>query len=78
MFTWLMFDVSGNDQEEVVRSCQFERDDACLPAGVHSSLKDVFCQTCTEDGCNSAHSFTSFTLTTVLSAALWAMAAKLL
>jgi hypothetical protein len=78
VFNLLMFDVSVNDQEVVTRSCEFDRDQACVPTVVHSALKDVFCQSCTEDGCNSAHSFTSFTFTALLSAAFWAMAAKLL
>jgi hypothetical protein len=73
-----MFDVSVNEQELVVRSCVYDKDMACIPSAVHTSLKDLFCETCNEDGCNSAHSVTPATLTALLSATLWAMAAKFL
>jgi hypothetical protein len=73
-----MFNVSVNDQELVIRGCVFDKESACMPSAVHTSLKDVFCETCNQDGCNSAHSFTPATLTALLSATLWAMAAKFL
>jgi hypothetical protein len=65
-------------RELVIRGCAFDKDMACVPTAVHSSVKDLFCETCNQDGCNSAHSVTPATLTVLLSATLWAMAAKFL
>jgi hypothetical protein len=74
----VMFNVSAGGQEVVVRGCVYDRETACVPQTVHTSVRDVFCDTCDYDGCNSAHSVTPATLTALLSATLWAMAAKFL
>lgn len=67
-----------NGQELVIRSCVYDKEMACIPSSAHSSVKDVFCDTCNEDGCNTAHSVTPATLTALLPATMWAIAAKIL
>jgi hypothetical protein len=73
-----MFNVSENGQVVVTRACVYDKDTACIPLAGRTSPKDVFCETCNQDGCNSAHSVTPATLTALLSATLWATAAKFL
>jgi len=73
-----MSNVSVGDKEVVVRGCVYDKDTACIPMGVNTALKDVFCETCNQDGCNGSHSVTPATLTALLSATLWSMAAKVL
>ncbi|XP_023708372.1 uncharacterized protein LOC111864958 [Cryptotermes secundus] len=69
---------TANGHEMIIRSCEYNRENPCLPSSGHSSIREVFCETCTVDGCNSAHRLTSVTLTALLPSALWTLAAKFL
>jgi hypothetical protein len=77
-FILFSFHVSVNGQETIIRSCEYNHENACLPSSGHSSMKEVFCETCTVDGCNGAHRLTSATLTALLPSVLWMLAAKFL
>ncbi|KDR18171.1 uncharacterized protein LOC110831084 [Zootermopsis nevadensis] len=68
----------SNEQEVIERTCVWNKETACAPSSVHTSVKDVFCETCAEDGCNSAERFASATLMVLLPTFLWALAAKFL
>ncbi|XP_069699740.1 UPAR/Ly6 domain-containing protein crok-like [Periplaneta americana] len=67
-----------NGEEIVMRSCEWNKDTACTPSH-HTAVQNVFCETCSEDGCNGAFRFSTPTILTVLlPAVLWTIAAKIL
>nr|AGM32695.1 hypothetical protein [Coptotermes formosanus] len=68
-----------NGQEQVIRSCEYKKETACIQSHAHTPVKVVSCETCSnDDGCNTAHIVTPTTLTALLPAVLWAVASKIL